>query len=224
MKTRDASYGIVLLAAGASSRLGRPKQLLNFQGESLLKRAVKTALQVKAGARVIVLGAGAGLLTEEIRPLINETRPPARPPADEAHTPAEGGKEHRAAIALNRQFREGIASSIRCGVRYIADHYQADHLILMLCDQPYINAGHLRALIDKHKESGSKIVASLYANSKGVPALFDKTVVPELLELEGDAGAKKLIEKYEAFAIPFSPAAIDIDTEEAYQALVNSRF
>ncbi|HYH55286.1 MAG TPA: nucleotidyltransferase family protein, partial [Anseongella sp.] len=130
-----------------------------------------------------------------------------------------------AEYVLNRQFGEGIASSIRCGLGYLMEfHRKVDHVIIMACDQPYVDGTHILALINKHKAAGTKIVASFYSNRKGIPALFHRTVFPELLALTGDRGAKGIIEKHESTAVvPFPAGAIDIDTEEAYKALNNDQ-
>lgn len=192
-----SKYGIVILAAGTSRRLGIPKQLLQFRGDSLLNNAIKTASQVKANAVVVVLGAEAEILQRGIK----------------------------AATIHNPQFQEGMASSIRCGVQYMMDfEVPIDHIILMVCDQPHVDAAHILALIAKHQATGAKIVASFYEDRKGVPALFDQTLFPELLSLTGDMGARRIIEKYDAdtAVVPFPLGAIDIDTDEAYQALITA--
>lgn len=204
MKAHDhnASYGIVILAAGTSGRLGTPKQLLPYKGDSLLTHAVKAAKQVKNAVAVVVLGAEAAALQHEIKDL-------------------------HVATVLNPQFHEGMAAAIRCGVQYMMNREDAttDHIILMVCDQPHVNAAHITTLIEKQQATGAKIVASFYANRKGVPALFDKTVFPELLALTGDVGARGIIEKYDAgtAVVPFPLGIVDIDTEEDYQALVNKK-
>lgn len=191
------SCGIVILAAGTSRRLGTPKQLLQFNGDSLLNNAIKTAKQVNATAAVVVLGAEADALQHAIK---------------DAETP----------VILNMQFEEGMASSIRCGVQYMMDHGKTDHIILMVCDQPHVDAAHILALIDKQRATDAKIVASFYADRKGVPALFHKSLFPELLALTGDVGARRIIEKYHAdtVVVPFPLGVVDIDTDEAYRALV----
>lgn len=193
----DSSYGIVILAAGTSRRLGMPKQLLQFNGDSLLNNAIKTAKQVNAAAAVVVLGAAADTLQRSI----TDTEIP---------------------VILNMQFEEGMASSIRCGVQYMMDLGKTDHIILMVCDQPHVDAAHIVALIDKQRATGAKIVASFYADRKGVPALFHKSLFPELMELTGDVGARRIIEKYhgDTVVVPFPLGVVDIDTDEAYRSLV----
>ena len=183
-------YGIVILAAGTSRRLGTPKQFLLYNGDTLLNNAIKTATQVNAGAMVVILGAETATLNVPV-----------------VHNP---------------EYKEGMASSIRHGVQYMRE--RVENIILMVCDQPHVDAAHLSALIAKHKATGAKIVASYYEDRKGVPALFDQTLFTELLSLSGDTGAKGIIERYVAdtAVVPFPLGAIDIDTEEAYQALITA--
>lgn len=190
-------YGIVILAAGTSTRLGIPKQLLQYKGDSLLNNAIKTAIQAETSAIVVVLGAEAEILQKGIK----------------------------VATIRNSRFQEGMASSIRSGVQYMMDfEIPIDHIILMVCDQPHVDAAHISALIAKHQATGAKIVASFYEDRKGVPALFDQTLFQELLSLTGDMGARGIIEKHNAdtAVVPFPLGAIDIDTDEAYQALITA--
>lgn len=193
-----ASYGIVLLAAGASARLGRPKQLLPYRGDYLLTHAIKVAERVKTPVTVVVLGAEAEKLLHELRGF--DIKP-----------------------VVNQQFSDGMASSIRCGVQYILDYYPTiTNMIMMVCDQPYVDTAHILSLIACHQATGAKIVASNYHDRKGVPALFNKEIFQELLNLQGDVGAKWIIEKYHTeTATVFLPLGeIDIDTEEAYTELI----
>lgn len=195
-----ASYGIVLLAAGMSSRLGRPKQLLAYQGDYLLSHAIKATEQVKDAVTAVIIGAEAELLLNEIKNLDVK-------------------------VVLNQQFKEGMSSSIRCGVQYIQDYDRnIENIIMMVCDQPYVDGAHILKLIACHEATGAKIVASTYSDRKGVPALFNKQLFPELLRLKGDTGAKELIKKYNVeTATVFLPLGeIDIDTEENYNMLINA--
>lgn len=194
------SYGIVLLAAGVSSRLGRPKQLLSYQGDYLLNHAIKATEQVNDVVTVVIIGAEAESLLKEI-------------------------KNVDVKVVLNQQFKEGMSSSIRCGVQYLQDYDRnIENIIIMVCDQPYVDGVHISKLIACHEATAAKIVASTYSDRKGVPALFNKQLFPELLTLKGDVGAKALIKKYNAeTAAVFLPLGeIDIDTEENYNMLINS--
>jgi CTP:molybdopterin cytidylyltransferase MocA len=156
----------IVLAAGSSSRLGRPKQDVVFDGETLLARAIRIAREV----------------TDEVIVVTREDNPEAA---------------------------EGIASSIRVGVRQAREDAR---ILITLCDQPLVTAGHLRALISVD----APIVASGYRGIAGVPAIFAPRFRDELLALRGDRGARAVIAAHrdETHVIPCDAAAVDIDTEE----------
>ncbi|MGK9124998.1 nucleotidyltransferase family protein [Olivibacter sp. SA151] len=197
---KNIQNGIILLAAGSSQRIGRPKQLLSYRGSTLVRRSVQIAEATNPAALVVVLGAAADLVKDEIR----------------------GQKIN---LVYNPDFKNGIASSIRCGVDYLLKHYAAiENIIIMVCDQPYVSKKHINRLMEEQRKTDAKIVASSYADQLGVPALFNKTLFKELTLLTGDIGAKKLIQKHsaEAIAIPLSYGEIDVDTEEAYTRLIAS--
>ena len=195
--TIETNCAVIILAAGASSRLGRPKQLLPFRGKSLLQNAADTAFYSKAKPVIIVLGSNAGEMAIDTR-------------------------EEKVHIVENHEWKEGLGSSIRCGMQTLKRvALLSDAVILMTCDQPYITAEHLDELVSTQKETGQPIVASEYGNAVGTPALFFKTVFPQLLELNGDRGARVLIEKSPGAVatIPFNLGEIDIDTEEDFRKL-----
>jgi len=186
------------LAAGSSSRMGRPKQLLPYSGKSLLEHTVDTANDTDANPVIVVLGANAALLEKEI-------------------------SEKKVHVAVNTEWNEGMASSVRCGIttlQHIAP--SCDAVIIMVCDQPFVSSSLLNELVATQKESGKPIVTSQYEIAVGPPALFHKTIFPELLELKGDAGARKIIEQRSAdvATVLFKEGNIDIDTEADYKALL----
>jgi len=165
----------VVLAAGSSSRLGRPKQEVVYRGETLLQRAVRFASHV--ADEVIVVSN---------TPLILDVR-----------------------VVVNAHAAEGIASSIRAGVTAALD---ASRLLITLCDQPLVTDVHLRALLNTR----APIVATGYAGIAGVPAVFSAAYFSDLLALQGDRGARAVIEAHRdaVTVVPFEGASIDIDTEE----------
>jgi len=112
-----------------------------------------------------------------------------------------------------------MASSIRTGVQAVPG---ASAVVLRLCDQPLLTTSTLKALVDKHRESGRRIVACEYGGSLGVPALFDRSLFDELLALQGSHGAKKILEarRAEAGTVPFDGGSVDVDTPEQYARLV----
>jgi len=188
---------VIILAAGASTRLGRPKQLLPFNGKSLLEHAVDTANDSMAEPVIVVLGANADLLEKEI-------------------------DEKKVHVAVNSEWKEGMASSVLCGINALLQIApMTDAAIIMVCDQPYVSSTLLDHLIAMQKNSGKPIVTSQYENAIGPPALFHKTIFPELLQLKGDAGARKIIEQRmnDVATVPFQQGNIDIDTEADYKAL-----
>ena len=187
-------YGIVLLAAGKSSRLHQPKQLLIFEGSSLVKRAAKTALEITDKV-IVVTGAFGEKVAEELNGL------PIR-------------------ITYNKDFEEGIASSIRGGLSFLIQSFgDLKGVIFIVCDQPYLNSSLLNRFIHKIVETGSTIVAAAYAGTIGIPVLFTKKFFPLFLELQGDHGAKKIIRENigEVYTIDFPQGEIDIDTLDDYE-------
>jgi molybdenum cofactor cytidylyltransferase len=190
------STAAVILAAGASSRMGSPKQALRCGGTSLLRRAALTALDAGCEPVVVVTGAHAEQSRRELDGLgVQET--------------------------LNEEWPEGIASSIRAGVHYVAANTSADAVIVMLCDQPRVGADVLMALVAAHAGTAKPIVACRYADTSGVPALFARTVWADLTLLTGHSGAKQIIESdpSRVHLVPFPDGAIDIDTPADFSRL-----
>lgn len=191
--------GLVILAAGESRRLGEPKQNVLHNGESLLQHAVKTAVYSACRPVIIILGAYA----EEIQLQI---------------------KEQTVVIYHNPQWQEGMASSIRLGIKMLQQtEAGVSAVIFMVCDQPHVNTELLDDLINTKAATGKDIVASSYNNTLGVPVLFDKKFFPELLLLKGGEGAKKLLLKHKnsLVSVPFPLGSIDIDTAKDYEALIS---
>lgn len=187
MKT---SVAAIVLAAGASRRLGQPKQLLAFKGETLLVRSVRFANEAGADPVLVVLGAYRERICEAIS-------------LDDLE------------IVVNDEWELGIASSIHAGLNKleaIAHHTRA--ALILSCDQPRLSAVHLRRLIDNFcVESEPSIVASAYAGVLGVPAVFPRNAFPHLLALSGDKGARALLARppCRLIALPFDGGEIDID-------------
>ncbi len=189
---------ILILAAGSSTRLGQSKQLLKIQGVPLLRKTVLTALATASHSVTVVLGHNFKQHKEVIQDL-------------------------NISILHHREWRKGMGSSIKAGVSHILKtHADAQAIVILVCDQPYLTAEHLKALIATHGTSGASIIASNYASTTGVPALFDKSMFTELLELKDDQGAKKIMEKHAGriIEIEFAPGEIDIDTPSDYARLM----
>lgn len=183
--------GIVVLAAGASSRMGEAKQLLGYQGKTLLRRAVETALESAVETVVVVLGANFERTITEIQ-------------------------DYPVAIAHNADWQEGLASSIKIGLESLLDKDEdVSACLVMLADQPFVTKEHLDMLAKKFlARPGIPIVAAKYENTIGVPAVFSAAVFDDLRSLAGDEGAKKVIKKYGSLVrtVNLPEAAIDIDT------------
>lgn len=190
------STAAVLLAAGGSTRLGQPKQLLKIDGESLVHRSARTLLAASVRPVVVVLGAHA----EDCAGQLNDL-------------PVQ--------IALNPRWQEGLASSIRIGVAELRKRPGVTAAVLALCDQPFLESTLIEALIAEHTAKAHPVVASLYQGIAGVPALFSERCFDDLAALEGEAGARKVIAKYsaESSAVPFPGGDVDIDTAEDWSKL-----
>ena len=193
---------IVVLAAGMSSRLGSPKQLLVYKGKSLLQHAADAALQTSMRPVVIVIGANSDTMKKQM----------------------EGMKVE---IVENEGWQEGIASSLRCGLAAVQKiKPEADGIIFMVCDQPYVTKSLLDSLLKAQHETGLPIVASSYEDNLGTPALFHKSFFAELMELKGDTGARKIIVQHtdDVVTVLFPKGDIDIDTAAEYEALKQNKF
>lgn len=186
--------GAIVLAAGGSSRLGTPKQLLTFCGETLVRRAAKAALESVCDRVVVVVGNHAQQIRQEMSDL-------------------------PVLVVENEDWRSGISSSIRTGLEQISS---PDGVVITLCDQPFMTAAVLNELIDAHRETGSAIVASTYATTRGVPAFFAPELFNELAALTKDEGARRIIASHpeKVATVEFPRGAIDIDTLEDRERLI----
>jgi molybdenum cofactor cytidylyltransferase len=200
MRKKDEikKIGAIILAAGSSSRLGKPKQLLIFENESLLERAIKAAQNAEVDQLVVILGDN----VDEIQSKIDLSS---------------------RKVLINHNWSSGMASSMQLGLRYLIENYNLEAVLLLLCDQPYTIADVLNSIIKAYKESGKGIIASKYQNTLGVPALFDKRYFDEMLSLKSTEGAKKIILSHveDTVTIDFPLGAIDIDTVADYEKLIH---
>jgi len=187
--------GAVILAAGGSSRFGQSKQLLPFRGKTLLRTIINAACEAGCSPVVVVIGSN----DEKIHPEL-------------AHA--------KVMEVRNANWQRGIGSSIRSGVQALID-YAPDvaAILLLVCDQPAVNARVIENLIATRETTKKEIVASSYADTVGVPALFDRSLFERLLSLGDEAGAKSIIlqnlDRVAQFAFP--EGAIDIDTWEDWE-------
>ena len=117
----------------------------------------------------------------------------------------------------NKRWETGMGSSVACGMEFLSNNFiNIDAVVLMVCDQPFLNENIILELIKKRETTGKYIIASKYKNTLGVPALFDKNIFPELIKLNGKTGAKKIISKYKSQLgyIDFPEGIYDLDTKE----------
>lgn len=180
---------VVILAAGGSRRLGRPKQLVEIDGQPLVRRAAEAALAAGSGSVHVVVGAEVAGVRAALDGL-----------------PVE--------LVVNEAWREGMASSIRAALEAIEGRERpVETLVLMLCDQPGVSGDLLRRLLETYRTTRAPVVASRYPEGPGVPALFHAELFPQLKALGGDVGARQLIRHLDrdVVTIPFA-APDDIDT------------
>ena len=192
------NIGAVILAAGESSRFGRPKQLIQFRGKSLVRRMVHAARRARCSPTLVVIGAHHGEIEREL-------------------------KAEDAIIVENENWRLGIGTSICAGMRRLIDAAPTlEAVVLLVCDQPFVDARTIARLITLREKTKRAIVASSYANTLGVPALFDRSCFQELLVLDNATGAKMVIlsNRERVAQFPFPEGKIDIDTLDDYEKLI----
>lgn len=182
------TVGVVVLAAGGSSRLGRPKQLVVYQGRTLVRRAAEAAVAAGCGPVVVVLGAHPEAVGREL-----------------AGLPVHA-VEHA-------DWAAGPGGSLQAGLRALPG---VEAAVFMLCDQVRVDAAHLRALVETWRRTGAAVVASAYDATRGVPALFSRAVFPELEALGPGQGARGVIarEPSRVAEVALPGGAEDVDTAE----------
>jgi molybdenum cofactor cytidylyltransferase len=191
------SVAAVVLAAGGSTRFGKPKQFALFEGETFIRRVVAAAIEAGCAPVVVVTGDDSAQITSEL------TR-------------------FTVTIAMNPHWQSGLGSSIVVGIRHAMNLApDVDAVALLTCDQPFVTAAVLTRLIQLRLTSGKPIVASAYAETIGIPALFDRSCFPDLLRLKGDSGAKGIIlaRPQDVMSFDFPAGEIDIDTAADYEKL-----
>ncbi|MFD2287638.1 NTP transferase domain-containing protein [Pedobacter petrophilus] len=191
--------GIIILAAGNSSRLGRPKQLLKFKDKTLIELTIDAALKTPFKPIVVVLGAFADRIQEKLSAEIQ--------------------------FIINERWQEGMASGIAAGLAEILKHSpELENIMIAVSDQPFINAKVLLELQEKQFSTKKGIIASRYAQTTGTPALFNKKYFPQLLSLTGNNGAKSMLKLHDndVETVAFALGNIDIDTENDYHNLIHN--
>lgn len=192
--------GTIILAAGASTRMGFPKQLLEVEQETLIHRISRIALSLAVGPVVVVLGANSTAVASAITDL------PLR-------------------VVQNPQWETGMGSTLVAGLNKLIEEFPNLHAVLtLLVDQPYISQDLLSRMLDQYLQQESLLMVAKYENTLGVPAIFSAPLFPELLQLQGQKGAKSLIRQYqkEAQLFPFPKGAIDLDTPEDWERFLGN--
>lgn len=178
----------------------KPKQLLPWKKDTLIETAITSALGIDNASVFVVLGA----YKEEIETKI---------------------KSYPIGIIENKDWENGLGTSIVCGIKHIQKQKKIDGVLLMLADQPLVSTNYLEQIISAFKINSQYIVASKYPNEiLGVPALFDKYYFKDLELLTEDKGAKAILKRYtnNVATVNGSKLLVDIDTEEAYKKLIDS--
>jgi molybdenum cofactor cytidylyltransferase len=187
----------IILAAGESKRMGRVKQLLPFRGGTILGQITENLLQSQAAEIVVVLGYQA----EKIAPQI---------------------ARERVKIVVNPDFKQGMSSSIKCGLSHISE--AADGVMIVLGDQPLIEKETIDLLIEKHRQSDRGITLPVYKGIRGHPVIFKMKYKDELLRLTGDIGGKQIVERHPSdvleVEVDSESVIISIDVESDYQSLI----
>lgn len=194
----------IVLAAGESKRLGKPKQLLDWKGQSFIRAVAKTALNAGLSPVVVVTGANAELVEAEVADL-------------------------DVMCIRNDNWQNGQGSSIQRGVLALTPNPSpkmregnSGACIFLLVDQPQVDASILRALVEKHAEGLYPVVAPLVMDRRANPVLFDRVTFPDLMTLEGDVGGRAIMHKHRVEYLPWHDdhLLLDVDTEEQYQRLI----
>lgn len=205
----DKQIAVVVLAAGGSRRMGHPKQLLQIEGQELLRRTVEVSLRSNCDWVLVTLG-------------------------NEAQRCVSSVDDLNCSLVMVGDWREGLSRSIRRALEQIQEHNALtnsespwyDAVLFVPCDLPELSASHLNALIHSYQTTSSPLVASRFGDIVGIPALFDASVWPEFAALSGDEGARKIIRRTpeRVQLVDFEAGAIDIDTPQDYEAFVSKDF
>ena len=189
---RDAVVGGLLLAAGGSSRMGRPKQLVEFDGKTLLRRAAAALLNSACGPVAVVLGADVDAARNELTGL-------------------------PVTVCVNKHWRDGMSSSIRSGLQALLKvKPDIAAVMITLCDQPFVTSDKIDLFITQFGRLKTAIIAAEYSGTVGVPALFSREMFHALMQLDGDKGARDLIRnRNDGIAtIVVAEAARDLDSPD----------
>jgi molybdenum cofactor cytidylyltransferase len=178
---------VIILAAGASSRMGKSKQLLPWKDGTLISNAVEIAMGSRAGHVYVVLGSN-------------------------AHEHLKAIEMFPVTVVHNEAWQRGMGSSIKAGLTAAKD---SEAVLIMVCDQPFVTSEHLNNIIEHYNKTRQQVVASKYLDAIGVPVLFGKEIFNELFEIGDEEGAKKIIVKHDTSFILLADGQ-DLDTPDDY--------
>lgn len=197
MTESDVKVAGLLLAAGGSSRLGRPKQLVEFEGKTLIRRAAEALFEAGCSPVCVILGAEIDRSLQELEGL-------------------------DLVVVINHSWNVGMGSSISLGVKsLIKSEIPPEAVLISLCDQPLVTAEKLRTLLDTYCVTNAGVVAAEYNGVAGVPAMFSARSFLDLTALEGEKGAREIIRNApDAVTIPLPEAAIDVDGQKDLHDLI----
>ena len=192
------SLAAIVLAAGSSSRMGRPKQVLPVAGKSLVRRAAEAAVESSAATTVVVTGAAHELVEQELHDL----------PLRLVHNPA---------------YEQGMSTSLRTGLEVVAPDRDVQAVVVLLADQPFVDASIVDALIDCYEQGQPRVVRPRYGGQPGNPVLWDRSLFDALAAQTGDQGGRSLLQQHaDEIAwvdLPDARLQFDVDTPEAYASL-----
>lgn len=188
-----SAVAAILLAAGASTRMGRNKLFFPLEGETLLRRAVRRAAEAGLAPVIVVLGHEADRARAELAGL------PCRP-------------------VVNPDYARGINTSVHVGVAALPPDAQA--VIVLLADMPFVTADMLATLVARYRQHGAPLVISDYAGVNAPPMLYDRALFPELAVMEGEGCGRQVVRKHreEAVVVPWTADALaDLDVPDDYE-------
>ncbi len=191
-------HAAIVLAAGASRRLGTPKQLLNVDGETLLHRAARLALATAPAQTLVVLGADATAMREAVADLDVRS-------------------------VMCDDWQRGQSASLQAGVSALEDGIEG--VLVLLCDQVGLDAAHANTLLQAWHDEPTRAVASAYADVIGVPAVLPRAWFADVLRLQGDRGARDLLRRRDAEVVKIAAPALarDVDTPRDARVVTRKR-
>ena len=193
------NIAVLIMAAGQSSRMKGIKQLLPWNGTTLLQHTLNTILDIKKNKVFMVLGANSDLIEAELKFV-----------------------KQPVALIKNEKWQKGLGSSIACGIDFILEQeHTIDGILICLADQPLLTDVYYKKLLQIFRTNDVAIVATKYPNKSGVPAVFSTKIAQELIHLNEDYGARRIMSKYKdnMIVLDAGEQIMDIDTPETYEHL-----